>query len=359
MTVNLQQKIKEFKLEFDPKLKFFFEKKISEAKKINPISSIIVFELLKLSLAGGKRLRPMLMRETFNIFANNQRDSESLQNLEKLELALEIFQLFCLVHDDIIDESETRRGILSIHKFFEIFFKIKPQSQHLGVSAGILAGDLANIFSEELFLEVKTSSQRLRQVWMEMKQEVAYGQSDDTLGVALDKLEDLTEDKILNMLDYKSGRYSIQKPMLLGSILAGVDLDKQNLIARIGLNLGLIFQITDDILGLFGEEESTGKSNLSDIQEGKKTLLILKTWQNSTKTEKQEIESVLGNLEASLDQVNWLKDLVKKKGSVNQIKKLCLRLDLENKDILEILRKNGYEIAFFAELGSFLLSRSF
>jgi geranylgeranyl diphosphate synthase type I len=354
---NLSSELKNFKFLFEPKIKLLFEQEKDFVKKINMTGLDSLIKVEKLTMTGGKRFRPFLVYLGYHLFKSEQ-GSENLENLFLLGCSLEVFQSFCLIHDDIIDEAETRRGFLTVEKEFQKEFTSKTLNhQHLGSSAAILAGDLAFVFANKWFARLTNRTQLLEQKFYEMQAEVCCGQMDDTFGVGIENLESLAEEKIVNMLNYKSGRYSIEKPLVLGSVLAGADDKKIEIISQIGIKLGVAFQLTDDVLGLFGKDKITGKSTNGDILEGKRTLLVHKAYQVSSNSEKQKMSDLLGKKDISEAEINWFKNHLQttgaKDGVLNYAKKL---VDQANQTLISNF-ENSENLDLLLEFGKYLINR--
>jgi geranylgeranyl diphosphate synthase, type I len=419
MSKNLfLENLKISKKEIDKKLEDFFEKELLRSQKTNSKTTEIISKLAKFSLNGGKRIRPILTKQGFEMFKtySNYSDSQTnfnlkqLQSLDFLQLSLEIFQTFCLIHDDIIDSASTRRGFLTIHKqaqkeLQEEFLELPlPQIQSLSLSYAILAGDYAHFLADEFISRIESPNQKyIQELFYEMQFEVTSGQIDDTFGVGLSNLEKIQQSEIINMLDYKSGRYSIEKPFLLGiqlnfnfsikSILSWFDnlskniqqdflfnpkksleiwqkspfyiqnLDKKLItnilvISKICKSLGLIFQIKDDILGLFGNEKETGKSNFSDLEEGKRTLILVQTYQKATLLERKKIKNILAKESILIEDLEFFKQLCQKYEILEYLNLFCFDLDQE---IENLLSKNLElkQAEFFRQFKTFLVERKF
>ena len=351
--------LKTFQTNFELEITKFLQ----EFDFYNPTSKAIFKQLQEITLAKkSKRLRPFLVQIGYDLYAKNNLktfdNKDNKQNLINLQLALEFFQAYCLIHDDIIDNSKLRRGIKTIH----FNFQEKYQDQNKGISAGILGGDLSATLADISFNRIQTENFfELAKIYGQMKLELMDGQIDDVFETGLADLENLTENQILKMIDYKSGRYSIQKPLLLGAILAGKKENELEKISLLGKNLGLIFQLTDDLLGAFGKTVQTGKPDISDILEGKKTLLMLLTFKNSNENEKKLINSILGNPKASLKQIQDLKNLIQEKKADQKIKQKCQEINQENQLLLNSFQdfdKENSSFKFLIDFSDYLLQRN-
>ena len=205
----------------------------------------------------GKRIRPILTLLTCDIFNDNY--SEALD----AALAVEVFHNFSLVHDDIMDEAHLRRGNQTVHKKWDL-------------STAILSGDVMLILAYQLFENYKGDTfVSLAKLFSKTAIEVCEGQQMD---IDFSKKEDVSADDYLKMIEYKTA-VLIGASMKMGAIVAGASIKDQNDIYEFGKNLGLAFQIQDDLLDTFGEEEKFGKKIGGDILENKKTLLFIRAKQ--------------------------------------------------------------------------------
>jgi geranylgeranyl diphosphate synthase type I len=345
--IYLQQ---QFQTDFETQLNLFLEQFSFYSKT----SKNIYTKLKEILLSKkSKRLRPFLTKIGFQIF-KNPTDLDS-KNLLHLQIALELFQAYCLIHDDIIDNSPLRRGIKTIHTIF----KEKYNNQNIGISAGILAGDLASTLADLSFNKIQTNNFTvLASLYAEMKLELIDGQIDDVFDTGLASLESLTEEQILRTIDNKSGRYSIQKPLLFGAVLANSDDDQILKLSKIGQDLGLIFQLIDDIIGIFGDAKSTGKPDISDITEGKRTLLMLYTFDASNSSEKTFIKKILGNPKATSEEIQELKNLIKKTKADIKIKQKCVQIQSRVLETLNQLQTENPAIQYLKDFSQYLLDRA-
>jgi len=361
--MSLKAQLAEFKLTFDPKIESYIQNQIAKASAINPAATKSLQYFKKLVLAPGKRIRPALAYFGFLMGINTSQSLQSNQeNILKLGISLEIFHTFALIHDDIIDESLVRRGEPTMEALYQKDFIENPKSSHFGLSGAILGGDYGLIICNQLINEIPYP--KLRELYYLMQFELAAGQIDDCLGVGLGSIEKLQEKDILNMLRNKSGNYTIQKPALMGLTLASeasvVDNfeKKKTALTLAGEKIGLVYQLTDDIISLFGDEKETGKSNISDILEGKKTILVVRTYHRSSPNERIEIQKILGNSEATTEQINWLKHLILEVGVKDELLQECRVLINEANLILtSTFEATNPGVKFISELGQYLLER--
>jgi geranylgeranyl diphosphate synthase type I len=357
--MSFKQNLGNFKSEFDTKLDQFLEKKISESKEYNPVIVQNLEYIADLLKAGGKRFRPAMAYFGYKLI--NEAENPKVWSIG---IALELFHCFALVHDDIIDKSLVRRNSPTIEALYQTQFqKTHPglDYKHYAMSAAILGGDLAFVLANQIMAKDLGSSDNLelQNLYYTMQFELVAGQMDDCFGVGLSDLDALDQSRIISMLKTKSGNYSIQKPLLMGAMLAGASQAQLEVLKSCGEKLGLVFQIKDDILGIFGLSEEIGKSNTSDILEGKKTLLMAKAYNLASSEQKLEFKKILGNPEASQSQIDWLKDYIATSGVVEELEKYCFDLILSAKEELsQAFDLENPALQFLLELADYLYQRT-
>ncbi|MGI8983113.1 MAG: polyprenyl synthetase family protein [Acidimicrobiales bacterium] len=222
--------------------------------------------LRDLVLAGGKRLRPAFCHWAYVGAGGGAADPEVVD----AGAALELLHTFALVHDDIMDGSATRRGTDTIHVLFESVHALdgwRGEARRFGEGVAILVGDLAFVYADQLLAGAPPAA---HQVFTELRIEVNIGQYLDLLGTARGRADATTARRISR---FKSGKYTVERPLHLGAALAGRLDDLAGPLSGYGLPLGEAFQLRDDLLGVFGDEDVTGKPVGEDLREGKPTLL--------------------------------------------------------------------------------------
>ncbi|TVR68084.1 MAG: polyprenyl synthetase family protein [Spirochaetaceae bacterium] len=187
-------------------------------------------------------------------------------------VAMELLQSFLLIHDDIMDQDDLRRGVPAVHSQYRELMKSHPGAKQYGLSMGICGGDVAAFLAME---RIATLS-----VPPELRSELSALVAREVVSVGLAQMQDVhhgyvsevDREAILKVYTYKTGRYTFSLPLMVGARIAGASLQQASALARIGEHLGRIFQIRDDQLGIFGRSEEIGKPAGSDIREDKKTI---------------------------------------------------------------------------------------
>ncbi|MGH2752753.1 MAG: polyprenyl synthetase family protein, partial [Actinomycetota bacterium] len=232
---------------------------LSRRSKELPENGRLIAELWRMISAGGKRLRP-----AYCYWGYRAGGGEHGDDIVRASASLELLHTFALVHDDIMDASDERRGERTVHALH-------------GVPVAVLAGDLALVLADTRLLESGFDTMpmnRAMDAYQMMRQEVIAGQY---LDVVAEGNVAVTEEEARRIAVLKSGRYSIEKPLVIGACLAGASEEVVAGLAGAGEPLGEAFQFRDDLLGIFGERTSVGKPVDSDIREGKRNLLYART----------------------------------------------------------------------------------
>jgi geranylgeranyl diphosphate synthase type I len=269
------------------------------AKRAEAEDSPELLELIdgveRLATRGGKRVRPALVYYTYRA-CGGASDEEALP----LALATELLHTYLLIHDDIMDHAEVRRGQPSAHAWFREEHRLRSyhgDALDFGRSVAILLGDLAHTWAVELaagILPPGTRSRELARTFAVMSQEVIGGQY---LELLVAQRREASEEELLRVLRLKSGRYTAERPVQLGALLAGAPPGTLQGLARYGAAVGEAFQLQDDLLGMFGDEGTLGKPVDADLKEGKFTFLIHHAFSNASPEQRRVLEGALGNPE--------------------------------------------------------------
>jgi geranylgeranyl diphosphate synthase type I len=248
----------------DEELRAFLDRERSEIASLHPDASILVEELLRLVAAGGKRLRP-----AFCYWGYRAAGGEDGRGIVLAAASLELLHTFALIHDDVMDRSERRRGIASTHAHLAKDHErrgLAGTPAHHGTSMAILVGDLAAVLADRMLLSSGFQPEPLaaaKRRYDAMRVEMAAGQLLD-----LSRGRDVDEATARRISQLKSGGYTIEGPLHIGASLAGGPLEMMTTLSRYGAPLGEAFQVRDDLRGLVESE--------ADLVQGKPTLLLAK-----------------------------------------------------------------------------------
>ncbi len=387
----MEEQLQTLKKEINHLLKEFFLKKQKEAKKLSPWYSRLVDQIVKITLSGGKRLRPALVYYGFKAYQSLkindcdktllEHDFVTAKDLEKeilkISLTVELFHTACLIHDDIMDNAQYRHGVQTVHKYFEEYFKRHsdlsrinplhdsgvalraPQNDEKGElprNLAILAGDLVLIWSEEILTKCQKEfvlPPKVREIYDQLREEVIFGQTLDVI-----KVQPCTRSHLLKMYTYKTAKYSFERPLQLGAALAGADEKVLRQLSRYAIPAGIAFQIQDDILEIFGK--NLDKDADSDLKEGKETLLIAMSKLKIKNSKiKNKLENILGNKNATREDLEWARNLIKETGALKSCQKKAQKLVLEAKESLQNSSVSLETKNFLLWLADFCLSRKY
>jgi geranylgeranyl diphosphate synthase, type I len=283
-------------------------------------------------LRGGKRLRAAFCYWSWRAHGGTPGTAEAAAVLQA-GAALELFQAAALFHDDVMDDSDTRRGQPAAHRAFAAVHDelgLQGDAEHFGASAAILLGDLALVASEEVFADAVSSfpaatARQARAVFDLMRTEVTVGQYLDVLAQSQPWGQDPTSDeaRARQVIRAKSARYSVEHPLVLGAALADASDDDLAALRRLGLPLGEAFQLRDDVLGVFGDPRTTGKPAGDDLREGKRTVLVARALRTAVARDDERtadlLQNRLGDRNLSDDEVATLADAIAATGAVAEV----------------------------------------
>jgi geranylgeranyl diphosphate synthase, type I len=244
-------------------------------------------------LAGGKRLRP-----AFCYWGWRAAGGGDQPGIHAAAASLELLHASALVHDDVVDASDTRRGQPSVHRRFAARHSAggwRGSADWFGTGTAILIGDLLLAWADQLFHASGLPPGALRRgqpVLDAMRTEVVAGQYLDLLGQSD---SDGTVGSALRVARYKSAKYTVERPLHLGVALAGPGERAVAALSRYGMPLGVAFQLRDDVLGVFGDPEQTGKPAGDDVREGKRTVLVALARERSSPAQRDLLDRRLGD----------------------------------------------------------------
>jgi geranylgeranyl diphosphate synthase, type I len=250
-----------------------FMDKVKDDYTFHLVNPILYEAIREFSLRDGKRIRPLLLILSYMGYGKKRkRISASLYNAST---CIELLHNFMLIHDDIIDRSNLRRGKPTLHKILGKTVKT-ADPKRLGYDLGIIAGDIVYALAIDAFLSINESPKRKEKALRYFIQTAAFtamGEFIDTV-YGVEKLSKIREKDVFLNYTLKTARYTFDCPLVVGALLAGAGKRDIALLSKLGLLIGQAFQIQDDIIGIFGSEANIGKPILSDLAESKKTLLV-------------------------------------------------------------------------------------
>ncbi len=302
--INMEYLVKTINNELDN----FFNKKISELDEKDTFFIDITKNLKEYTLRGGKRIRPI-----FLIYGYRAIKGDVDKSIIKLSIFLELIQSSLLIHDDIMDQDKIRRGGLTIHEKYSDFFS--HRDERFGDSMAIIMGDMAMNFAYEIISESDIEDNLKAKIISMVSRyvtQVDYGQSMD---IQLARTDNFNEKDVKSVHFYKTMIYTTMMPLMVGAVLAGAKNNELKYIKKYAEDVGLAFQVQDDIMGLYGDQKTVGKPIGSDIKENKKTLLIFRAIEKASVSDKKYLLNCLGNSEISNKDIEKVREIVKNTGA--------------------------------------------
>ncbi len=255
-----------------------FLEKIKREYQLPLVNPILFDSIQEFVLRKGKRIRPTLLILSYKGY--NKNDRRMSPSIYYVSTCIELLHNFMLIHDDIIDRSDLRRGKPTLHRLLRKAVKTS-EPDRLGCDLGIVAGDIVYALAIDAFLSINEDRERKERAlkyFIQTAVLTAMGEFVDTMH-GVQKISSITEKDVLLNYSLKTARYTFDCPLVVGAILAGADKKDTKALSNLGLLIGQAFQIQDDIIGVFDSQKNIGKSILSDIAESKKTILVCHAYQ--------------------------------------------------------------------------------
>lgn len=295
-----------------------------------------VTELLGEMARGGKRIRGAFCM----VGARGASGGELPPGSGEAAAAIELFHLAALIHDDVMDHSDRRRGRPTAHRHFAGHHRGRRwagDADAYGEAVAVLAGDLCLTWSDDLidlaFADRDLSTRRAgRDMWTQMRDETIAGQYLDILGQAQRTLSSRRAGQVMR---FKSARYTIGHPLRLGGVLGGASEELLRGYDRIGLTAGEAFQLRDDVLGVFGDPDLTGKPIVDDIREGKRTLLVTTAAERATPAQRAVLDRHLGDPDLTDDGLLAVCDVLRDTGAADDVEQRIAHLTAEALDVVD------------------------
>lgn len=322
-------------------------------------------------MSGGKRFRAQFCYWAW-VSKLDQRtkldDDGALKAIVGTCAALEMFHAAALVHDDLIDQSDTRRGQPAVHKSFE---KLHSESlwagspERFGLAGSVLVGDLLLNWSSEIFGNaVKSITDRqveaeCRAEFSRMRVEIMAGQYLDVLEENAAPQRDASEAVVRaeRVMLYKTAKYSIEAPLLIGAAFAGATEESRRAFGSFAIPLGLAFQLRDDVLGVFGDPKITGKPAGDDLREGKRTVLVGLTRETLTGSVGKIFDEMLMARDINEDQIGFLQQTIIGSGALKKTESMIEELGNEALRMLEQIEMNAEAKIALGDLARQVINR--
>lgn len=273
-------------------------------------------EQVEAAVGHGKRLRSAFCYWGWR--AAGQPDSEALL---RAAASLELVHAAAVVHDDLIDDSPLRHGEPTTHLALRTALEGRPDADGAARSLAMLVGDLLMALAGQLFAGCGLPAAylgRARPLWAQLARELIAGECLEILrtGAAPDT------DSSLQVLRYKTAKYTVEQPLLIGGVLAGAGEGLRAGLSTYGLPLGEAFQLRDDLLGLFGDPSRTGKASLDDLRANRPTALLAETWRLADQGERECLRALLGRADLDRDGLETVRGLMRRLRAPERIEQM-------------------------------------
>ncbi|HLS32986.1 MAG TPA: polyprenyl synthetase family protein [Brevibacterium sp.] len=336
----------------DAVLESFLDRTAVTLRGISPVADRLI-DPLRTFVAGGKRVRAVLTWWGYELAGGADTDS-----VAAAAGSVELLHAAALVHDDIIDDSETRRGRPAIHARFRNAHAASGMigdAALYGTGAGIIGGDLCLALSEELFDSAGfVDSPAARGAHAALRRDVMLGQFlDIELQAAHTSRAELRE-RADEVLTHKTAKYTVVQPLVLGAALAGADETLRDALAAFGLPLGRAFQMRDDVLGVYGDPAVTGKPAGDDLVQGKRTILVAEVLDRAPASDALWFEARLGAADISADDIARMTAIMTDCGAKDAFEQLIDEETARAREALDALVRLGTADADAAVLAGFV-----
>lgn len=321
----------EIKSKIERELKTYINS-VDRLYSLGRISPLLLKSIKEFLNRSGKRVRPILFAIGYLGFAKKVKPG-----LYRSAVSIELLHDFMLVHDDIIDKSDTRRGKPSMHALLNRSLKGLKNIKFSGEDLTIVTGDVMFAMALHAFLSIQESAERKEKALYRLIEAALYTGSGEFLelykgAAAIDKVK---KDVIYKIYDLKTANYTFASPLCIGATLAGASLEETRKIFSYGIRLGRAFQIKDDIIGIFADERDIGKPNLTDIREGKKTILIWRSYNLASGRDKLLIRRIFEKDNPGIADLKTIRRIIENTGSLLWAKKEIQSLKRESQVILD------------------------
>lgn len=302
----------------------FFESRSEQVAAVGGGYTSAVRDLTTFVLRGGKRIRPAFAWTAW-LGAGGNPNGDDAAAVIRACASLELVQACALIHDDIIDASITRRGFPTVHIGLADRHRDagwSGSSARFGESAAILLGDLALCWADDMLRESGidgTTAARVSPVWSAMRTEVLGGQ---LLDIEAEAGLDESVDAAMRVNRYKTAAYTVERPLQIGAVLADAPPQLVSDLRSFGTDIGLAFQLRDDLLGVFGDPEVTGKPSGDDIREGKRTVLMAVAMARADEVDPPSaslLRQSLGDEQQSEDRIEAVRTALTELGAVADV----------------------------------------
>lgn len=346
----------------DPAMAAFFMKRKAQMKGFSKEAIEMIDQIQAYILRSGKRFRSGLIYYMYLGLNKGHKDAAV-----KAAMAMEFLHGFLLIHDDIIDQDRLRRGKPSMHNTYELIFHKKlngggvysnADGKHFGESMGIVAGDVLMSLCYEILAELDLKKDQHRQIIKIVNQTLTNVCIGQMIEVYHGLRGNVSKKEIYEVYNLKTAQYTMRCPIIMAAILAGAPRSVIRRFEGFSYDLGIAFQIQDDIIGMFGTERKIGKPVGSDIKEGKETLLIHVARKKATTKQREVLDYALGNSRLTFQDVKAVRRVVVETGSLDYCRRTSIRLKNKAWKSIDGIRMKQEAKDFLEGISEYIVARN-
>ncbi|EKE16204.1 MAG: hypothetical protein ACD_11C00027G0004 [uncultured bacterium] len=353
--MDFKETLAGFKKKVDFEIETFFDRKIKEISQEDAWVTEGMEYVKKLTLAGGKRLRPALMYWGYK--ACGGKDEEKII---KAAVGVELTHIFLLIHDDIIDRSDRRHNLETVNFWAERKGKEMFEfgdKRRFGYSIAMILGDMTYNWAVQAIIDAGLDAEKTLQALHYLQSVVATTCIGESQDVVIEYKSNVKEKEIIQMCTNKTAKYTFEGPLHLGAKLAGADQETLKSFSDYSIPVGIAFQMQDDILGVFGSEEKLGKSVASDIIEGKKTILTARVFSDGNIFQQERLRDLLGKKDITSDGINEFQQIVMDSGALKYAKQTAREYAKKGVDVISNSKIETEAKEFLGAMAEYIINR--
>src|SRR3989304_3959826 len=357
---NLEKFVKKIDREFVDYFDYQIKNAFGVSRKEKKLSLHVIRHIKEHCLRPAKRIRGSFVYYGYKLLKNNN-DKE----ITKAAMSIELIHTALLMHDDFMDQDDTRRGLPTTHEYYKKFHitnNFRFSSLHYGESMAVTVGDIALLMGYEILGQANfNNSYKLLALNRTLRGVVntAHGQ---TFDITLEGVGHASEKDIPDLHLAKTAIYTYENPLHIGAILAGATKNDLELISKYAIPGGVAFQLQDDILGLYGDPIKTGKPAHSDLRQGKMTLLIIKALELGSKNQKNKLMEIWGKRNLSETEANVARQIVRETGSLDYSRNVSVKWAKKaQKAIPEMIKRgwNNNAVGYLDGIAQYMVERNY
>lgn len=310
LATRAKQSLESYITRIDPKLDEYWQKELALGFGFNAKQKALVSQII--DHAREHNLRPAKrLRGSFVHYGYLLNHAEPDERIWSVAMAVELVHTALLIHDDFMDQDATRRGKPTTHEYFA------QGDVHYGHAMAVSVGDAVLCVGFQLLMDSGFEQEPLKKAMSKMLRGIANTAHGQAYDVSLEKMKNTwSEDDVITLHKAKTSIYTYENPLYIGGYLGRVSAEALMSLHAYAMDGGVAFQLQDDILGVFGDPEKTGKSANSDLLQGKATLLVMKVFHEGTSSQVHALENVWGKRNASEAHIDDAKQAIIDSGSL-------------------------------------------